>query len=84
MKKYFDTLLTDLTIYNCNGRIRFLRKRQDQLSNGIDAAIELKDPQLADAYQKIYDDCVDVMKQLLEFRRNNKCLIEGDPGYQAI
>ena len=83
-ERYFTDLAEGITINNCNGRIKFLEKRQSQMSDKMDRAIIIGDNNLAGAYEVLYNCMGDILDQLIEFRKNNDCLLEGDPGYEAL
>ena len=73
-----------ITKSNCNYRINRICKELEQLGSFIDKASQDGRIETVMKVQKEIDAKNNALAQLLEFRRFNDCLIEGDPGYGPV
>ena len=79
--KAYEEYIRHISKNNCNGRLSYLYKVRDNISEeismmkckGIDTSTK----------EKQYNDLIDVIEELCKFRRNSPgCLIEGDTGFR--
>ena len=74
----------NITKSNCNYHIKRICKELEQLGVFIDKACSDGRIETVMKVQKEIESKNDILSQLLEFRRFNDCLIEGDPGYGPV
>ena len=74
----------NITTSNCNYHLTRLYKERDMISSGIDRAIVSDRPDTVTKLKKEYNQICDLIDEFLSFRRNNDCLLEGDPGYGPV
>ena len=67
-----------LTPNNCNYRLKTLYKRRDRASEALSCCMTLERP----TYEDEYNDCVDTIEELCDFRRKHNCALEGDADYR--
>ena len=71
-----------ITESNCNFHLTRLYKQRDRISTNIDRVIVAGGDPIN--LEKQHDNICDEIDAFLKFRRNHKCLLEGDPGYGPL
>lgn len=73
--------MLEITTTNCNYHLTRLYKEHDKIGTCIDQAIVTERNDTLVGLEKEYASICSLIDKLIEFRRNNDCLIEGDQGY---
>ena len=81
LNKYKENLSPN----NVNGRLTELYKERDAIGNKIDFYIANDLPAEVSYLETIYNEIVDVIEDLCNYRHNYKdCALEGDPKYHVF
>ena len=76
--------MINITENNCNYYLKKLYKENELIGTRIDKAIATGQLDFADELQKEYENNHDLISELIAFRNDHDCLIEGDSGYGAL
>ena len=71
----------NITESNCNYHLNRLQKENEQIGHRIDLMNAIGRFDSSEKLMKEYERNYDLISELIAFRNDHNCLLEGDPGY---